>query len=88
MAGLAQLKVHVWCFENLTLMDRAEDEMEFASISAPRGRVMWCTYRSVFHLDKLYTFVCVGFIHVENMREFIDLFLVGWMLKLHGCCRM
>lgn len=60
-------------------MDKAVDEMEFASISTPREPAMWCTYRSLFHSDKPYSCVCVVFIQLEKMWEFVLAMLVACM---------
>lgn len=69
MVSIAQLKFPVWwCFEYPnTLMDKAMDEMEFASVSAPGEPAH--TYWPLFHSDKPHTFVCVVFIQLEKMWE-------------------
>lgn len=67
----------------MPLMDKAVDEMEFASISSPeRISYMPTTYRPLFHSDKPHTFVCVVFIHPEKMWETLAL---CWRLQGRQC---
>lgn len=88
MVWIAWLKFPVWwCFENPnTLMDKAVDEMEFASISTPTEAAMWSTYRSRFHSDNPYSFVCIVFIQLEKNVLFCFFVNSGCTTIMHRCC--
>lgn len=67
----------------MLLMDKAVDEMEFASVSTPeRISYMPPTYRTLFHSDKPHTFVCVVFVQPEKMWEMLPL---CWRLQGRQC---